>query len=390
MRKTLTPLKMMQRLIAAPSISSTLPALNQSNAQVINELATWLEEDGYKIERMPLPYQHAAPQKFNLIATKGEGEGNGGLVLSGHTDTVPCNLELWQQDPFKLTERDNKLYGLGSTDMKSFLALAIEAGRSFEAKQLKEPLIILATADEESTMAGAQALVNAAKPKARSAVIGEPTSNRPIRMHKGVMTERIYITGQAGHSSDPSLGSNALEGMHRVISELLLIRQELQVQHQNSLFKIPVSTMNLGHIHGGDNPNRICGDCLLDIDLRPLPGMKINELRGLLQNRLQQSLADTGLEFKMDSFFSGLPAMETPANSLLTQITEKLTGQQAGAVAFGTEAPYLQQLGMDVIVMGPGQIDVAHQPDEYIATDQIEPTIDLLKKLIHQHCIIGL
>lgn len=381
----LTTTEMIRRLIATPSVSSTLPNLDQSNEAVVNQLAEWLEHEGYAIELIPVASGNH--NKLNLIATK--GQGSGGLVLSGHTDTVPCNLELWQQDPFTLTERNNRFYGLGTSDMKSFLALAIEAGREFEAKQLTQPLIILATADEESSMAGAQALVRAAKPKARSAIIGEPTSNKPIRMHKGVMMERIHILGQAGHSSNPELGNSALEGMYKVIGELLAIRDELQQQYQNPLFKIPVPTLNLGHIHGGDNPNRICGDCLLDIDLRPLPGMQIEELRDLLHHRLQQRLSNSGLQFSIEHLFAGTPAMETPADSKIVQLAEKLTGQQAEAIAFGTEGNYFRQLGMDVLVMGPGQIEVAHQPDEFLSLDQIDPTVALLKQFIHQHCVLA-
>ncbi|MEE9494331.1 MAG: acetylornithine deacetylase [Gammaproteobacteria bacterium] len=369
-------------LINTPSISSVNPDFDQSNVDVIHLLADWLTTLGFKIEIQTLPGQD---DKANLIATLGSGPG--GLVLAGHTDTVPYDEGRWKTDPFTLTEMNQRLYGLGTSDMKAFLAIAIEAARSFDAKQLKSPIIIVATADEESSMAGAKMLVESQRPQASYAVIGEPTGLRPIRMHKGILMEAIRLQGQSGHSSDPSLGNNAMEGMHRVITDLINWRQELQAQYTNPLFSVPVPTLNLGHIHGGDNPNRICADCELHIDLRPLPGMDIGELRAMLNQRLQQLLADSGLELSVTSLFEGTPAMETPADSPIIQATEKLTGYSAGAVAFGTEGPYLNQMGINTVVMGPGDIDQAHQPDEFLALDRIEPTINILKKLIAQFCL---
>lgn len=369
-------------LIGSPSISSTSPTWDSSNLGVIETLHTWLEELGFSCEVMPIPGEST---KANLIATLGSGPG--GLVLSGHTDTVPCDPELWKSDPFKLNERDNRLYGLGSCDMKGFIALAIEAASAFKDAELKAPLIILATADEESSMSGARALVDAGKPKARAAVIGEPTGLKPIRMHKGMMMEAVRIEGQAGHSSDPSLGANALEAMHGVMSELLSIRNELQSNYQNAGFKVNVPTMNFGCIHGGDNPNRICGRCEMEFDLRPLPGMSMDSLRNMISERLHPIEAKHNVQLTTRSLFPGIPPYEqTEASELIRQV-EKLTGHSADSVAFGTEAPFLQSLGMETVVLGPGSIDQAHQPDEFLALDQIKPTLELLQNLIKHYCL---
>lgn len=369
-------------LIGSPSISSTSPQWDSSNLGVIETLHTWLEELGFSCEVMPVPGE---PTKANLIATLGSGPG--GLVLSGHTDTVPCDPELWKSDPFKLNERDNKLYGLGSCDMKGFIALAIEAASLFKNADLKAPLIILATADEESSMSGARALVDAGKPKARAAVIGEPTGLKPIRMHKGMMMEAIRIEGQAGHSSDPSLGANALEAMHGVMTELLSIRAELQSNYQNAGFKVNVPTMNFGCIHGGDNPNRICGRCEMEFDLRPLPGMSMDNLRNMISERLHPIEAKHNVQLTTRSLFPGIPPYEQTEQSELIRQVEKLTGHSADSVAFGTEAPFLQSLGMETVVLGPGSIDQAHQPDEFLALDQIKPTLELLQNLIKHYCL---
>lgn len=374
-------LEMISGLINTPSVSCVSADIDMSNRPVIELLANWLEPLGFKTEIQSLP-----GNKANLIATL--GTGTGGLVLSGHTDTVPCDEKLWSSSPFQLSERDNRLYGLGTADMKSFLALAIEAATHFDPGQFKQPLIILATADEETSMAGAKAIAEAGYPKARFAVIGEPTGLKPVRAHKGMMMEAIRLTGQSGHSSNPALGHNALEAMYAVIGELMKWRDELQKKYQNSFFEIPTPTLNFGHIHGGDNPNRICGHCELHIDIRPLPGMLLDELRAELKQRLQSLLANSKVKLETTPLFDGIAAVETPAESELVKMCEKLTGHDAMSVAFGTEAPFFKQMGIDAVVLGPGSINQAHQPDEFLEMTSINPAVDILKKLIQRFCIL--
>ena len=374
--------ELMQQLIALPSISCTNPALDQGNRNVINTLASWLEDLGFRTDIQPL---NTDGSKANLIATI--GKGSNGLVLAGHTDTVPYDENRWNSDPFRLTEANGRLYGLGTADMKSFFALIIEAIRELDLSSLQQPLIILATADEETSMSGARALNAGHLPGARFALIGEPTGLKPVRMHKGMMMEAIKLTGLSGHSSNPALGYSALEAMHRVMTELLKWRDELQQSNSNPLFEIPVPTMNLGHIHGGDNPNRICGHCELQIDIRPLPGMKLADLRYELNQRLQTTLAGTMISYETLALFDGVPAIETPADSALVKAVEKLTGASSEAVAFSTEAPFYNKLGMDSVVLGPGSINQAHQPDEYLALEQIKPTVKLIQDLVKQFCM---
>ncbi len=377
---------MMRALIGTPSVSSTNNRHDQSNLPVIHLLADWLENLGFKVTLQPLVGQTG---KANLIATIGPAyKGADGLILSGHTDTVPYDDSHWSQDPFTLTEKENNFYGLGSTDMKSFFALAIETAARFNASDYKRPLTILATADEESAMSGAQALLKEQLQHAKYAVIGEPTSLTPIRMHKGVMMESLIVTGHAGHSSNPNLGASATEGMHQVINELLHWRDELQAKHNNPVFDVSSPTMNIGSIHGGDNPNRICSHCETQIDIRPLPGMDINAIRADLQKRLANVLPeDSKLKLAYKPIFCGVPPFETPADAKLTRMIESITGKAAESVAFGTEAPYLSSLGIDTIVIGPGNIDQAHQPNEYIPGNQITPYCNFLQRLIQNICI---
>ena len=374
--------ELLKALIATPSVSSTTAVLDMSNRPVIDLLAGWLEDSGFTVKILPV---EGAENKYNLIATL--GRGTGGLILSGHTDTVPFDEHRWSHNPFKLSEADNRYYGLGTADMKSFLGLAIEAARSFDANAFQHPLIILATADEETTMSGAAALSAQDLHQGRYAVIGEPTGLRPISQHKGILMESIKLIGQSGHSSDPSYGNNALEGMHEVISQLLEYRRSLQQKHQNPAFVVPTPTMNFGHIHGGDNPNRICGECELQIDLRPLPGMDLAKLRQDFREIVTATASARNLKTKFKQLFSGIDAMQTAATSPIVTAAEAMTGFGQEAVAFGTEGPYLNKLGIDTVILGPGNIAQAHQPDEYLAHDQIKPSLAILKKLIKAFCL---
>ncbi len=376
---------MVAALIGQPSISCADRRHDQSNLGVIHQLAEWAEGLGFRVDIDPV-----GPNKANLIATLGASSSadiTGGLVLSGHTDTVPCDPELWSSDPFTATERDGRIYGLGSADMKSFFALILEAASQFQAKNLRHPLILLGTADEESSMSGARQLLAQNRKLGRQAVIGEPTGLKPIRMHKGVMMESIMVRGRAGHSSNPALGANAIVGMQAVMSELLVFQQALKDKYRNAAFEVDYPTLNLGALHGGDNPNRICGACELLIDIRPLPGMNIDVLHETLCERLAKTL-ESHPEFTLEvnRLFPGLPAFETPADNEMTQSCAAFSGQPAGAVAFGTEAPFLDQLGMQTIVMGPGFIDQAHQPDEFLPLEHIRPGVDILSRLIHRYC----
>ena len=375
-------IEQLRQLVALPSVSSTDPSWDQGNRAVIDTLAAWLSDLVFSCN-----VQNVSPDgnKANLIATLGKGPG--GLVLAGHADTVPFDEGRWQSDPLQLTERDNRLYGLGSTDMKGFFPLAIAAASAFKETDLKQPLIILATADEESSMNGARALAHAGFPKARAAIVGEPTGLVPVRMHKGIMMESVQVVGRAGHSSNPALGNSALEAMHAVMGDLIQYRKELQQRFGNDLFEVAFPTLNLGCIHGGDSPNRICGKSELHFDLRMTPNGDNASVRGEIEQRVQTIAKQFDLDISLRSLVKNISPFEQAQDCELVQVAEKMTGHKAGAVAFATEAPFLQQLGMETIVMGPGSIDLAHQPDEYLALDQIQPCISLLQQCIRHYCL---
>ncbi|MEH6343866.1 MAG: acetylornithine deacetylase [Bermanella sp.] len=369
-------------LIGLPSISSTLDEYDLSNQAVIEQLAAWCETLGFKVDIQCVDEER---KKYNLMATLGRGPG--GLILSGHTDTVPCNEDRWNSDPFTLTEKNDRFYGLGSCDMKGFFPLVLAAVESIDKNKLKAPIFILATSDEETSMSGARALATLGLPKARAAIIGEPTGLSPINMHKGIMMESVRITGQAGHSSNPELGNNAMEAMHTVISELMDYRGELQNQYSHSGFSVPTPTLNFGCIHGGDNPNRICGQCELHFDLRFIPGMNMGQLRAGIEARLQKVAKQSKTQIERVSLFDGVEAFASDENSELVRLAEKLSGHGAEGVAFATEAPFFAAANIDTVVMGAGSIDQAHQPDEFLALDQIDPMIGYLKKMIQHYCM---
>ncbi len=375
-----TQSEMLRRLVATPSVSSPDARFDQSNRGVVDLVAEWAADLGFTVRIEAVP---GADGKVNLIATLGEGVD--GFVLSGHTDTVPYNAERWTNDPFELTERDGRLYGLGTADMKGFFAAALHAVARFEPGQLRCPITLLGTADEESTMAGARALAEKGENLGRYAIIGEPTNLAPIRKHKGVFYVRVTVGGKAGHASNPALGVNAIEGLQRVLVALLSWRDGLERRHRDDDFEVAAPTLNFGRVAGGDSPNRICDECTLDIDIRLLPSMLANEVLMELRDQVASAL-DSG-SWSFDVRATGdYPAFSGPADADFRSTVETLCGCSAKTALFGTEAPYLAQLGLETLVLGAGDIGVAHQPDEYVTMAEIERATDIYADLIRRYC----
>ncbi len=371
--------EMIAQLIASPSVSSTSPESDMGNRGVIDLTAEWSENLGFDIEIQPV-----SDGKYNMIARA--GSGSDGLVLSGHSDTVPCDPDLWSSDPFVARESDDRIYGLGSCDMKSFLALALAASSKVDLTKLHRPLTIVATADEESTMAGAKLIADNGRKLGRYCIIGEPTGLTPIRQHKGNLTMSVEFVGQSGHASDPSLGNNALDGMHQFMTALYAYRDRIEQQFNDPAFRIPTPTMNLGHIHGGDSSNRICGACTLLIDIRYLPKMSYQQLHADIDQLAADVAGARGLTVHTHVFGEGMPPMDTAEASEIAQYLTHLTDKSAGSVAFGTEAPYFNAMQTETIVIGPGSINQAHQPDEFLPVAHIEPTVKMLDDLIAHFC----
>lgn len=380
-------------LISTSSISSTDPSWDEGNSQVIELLADWLKQMHFEVDVVEVE-----KGKCNLIAKRGQGEG--GLLLAGHTDTVPFDEGQWSFDPHTLTEANNRFYGLGTADMKGFFAFIIEAVKKVDWKTQTKPLYILATCDEETTMLGARHFTDDAPIKPDYCIIGEPTSLVPIRGHKGHVANAIRVTGKSGHSSDPALGVNAIEIMHEVMYALMQLKNQLVKEYHHPGFAIPSPTLNLGHIHGGDSANRICGCCELHYDVRPLPGISLDGLDNMLRGALKEVEAKWPNRIEIRPLHEPIPGYEcsnehsshqhssheyAPQEHNFIAGMEAICGMESETVNYCTEAPFLQQL-CPTLVLGPGSIDQAHQPDEFLAFEFIDPTINILSKAIRQYC----
>ncbi|MEM6639134.1 MAG: acetylornithine deacetylase [Pseudomonadota bacterium] len=375
------PISMIGELLRIPSVSCFDPALDTSNVPVCERLAQYLNDAGASVHLQPVKGRIG---KVNLIAQFGEGPP--GLALCGHTDTVPYDDARWDTDPFDPIQRESRLYGLGSSDMKGFLALCASVLDEIAAGSLTRRVVVVGSADEETGMDGARDLLDRGEPIAPMAVIGEPTMLRPIRQHKGIFMERIELEGRSGHSSNPALGHNAIDALHDVLTDLKAWRVELSDMHANAEFDVPAPTVNFGRIEGGDNPNRICARATLDLDVRLTPGMTVRDTRAALRDRVLGAVARHGINAEFKALFNGVDPLSTPADADIVRACEHVTGHGAGNVNFGTEAPFFSALGAQSVVCGPGDIDLAHQPNEYLDLTQIEPTRAMLRSLIHRYC----
>ncbi len=371
-------LEVYEGLISTSSISSTDSRWDEGNKEVITKLADWCSALGFQVDIVDV-----APGKQNLIAKKGEGEG--GLLLSGHSDTVPFDEGRWNYNPHALTEANNRFYGLGTADMKGFFAFILEAVKKVDWSKQKKPLYILATCDEETTMLGARHFTQNTPFKPDYCIIGEPTSLVPVRGHKGHVANAIRVTGKSGHSSNPALGVNAIEIMHEVLFALMQLRDKLVKEYHHPGFEIPSPTLNLGHIHGGDSPNRICGCCELHYDVRPLPGISLDGLDNMLRGALTEVQNKWPGRIEIEPLHDPIPGYECEHGHPFVSGVSEIAGMEAQTVNYCTEAPFLQEL-CPTLVMGPGSIDQAHQPDEFLAFEFIDPTINVLSKAMYKYC----
>ncbi len=370
-----------ETIIKTPSISAFDEKFNMSNKPLIDILSSWFSDLGFSITIQLVP---GTGNKFNMLAKIGSGEG--GLLLCGHSDTVPYDEGRWQSDPFKVKQADGKLFGLGSCDMKGFFALIIEALKTIPLNKLKKPLYILATADEETSMAGARFFAEQQMIKPSMAIIGEPTELIPIYKHKGHIAKSLNIQGKAGHSSDPEKGVNAIEIMYQAIGQLMDLQSKLKTQFHDEAFSVPHVTMNLGHIHGGDAENRICEHCKLNFDMRVVPELNDEQALSMIEEALAPVFAKYPSRLSLDLMYPTAPAFACRDEQNILALAEQLTGKKFQSANYATEAPFINQLGCDTIILGPGSIDQAHQPDEYISLDYVVPTVHILQQMINKVC----
>jgi acetylornithine deacetylase len=370
-----------EAIIKTPSISAFDENIDQTNRPLIDILAGWFGDLGFSITIQAVP---GTRNKFNMLAKIGSGEG--GLLLCGHSDTVPFDEGRWQSDPFKVKRVDGKLFGLGSCDMKGFFAFILEALKTIPLNKLNKPLYVLATADEETSMAGARFFAEQQMIKPSMAIIGEPTELIPIYKHKGHIAKSLDVQGKAGHSSDPEKGVNAIEIMYQAIGQLMDLQSRLKTQFHDEAFSVPYVTMNLGHVHGGDAENRICGHCKLNFDMRVVPELSDEQALAMIDEALAPVFAKYPSRLSLDLMYPTAPAFACRDEQNILALVEQLTGKKHQSANYATEAPFINQLGCDTIILGPGSIDQAHQPDEYISLDYINPTVHILQQMINRVC----
>lgn len=381
----LSDAELLARLVAFDTTS------RNSNLPLADFLCDYLDRPGIRIERNP----SADGTKANLIAWLGSDprDDRRGLVLSGHMDTVPAEEAGWRSDPFTLSDEGDRWVARGTCDMKGFLALA--ANLAIEIAQtrrglLRTPLALVFTYDEEVGTLGARRLTETFRDAAglpRSAIIGEPTSLRVARAHKGHLKMRITLHGKSAHSGYPHLGLNAIEPAGRVIAALAGLRQELEAEPaaNRGLFpEVPFVPLNVGTVHGGSAINVVPDRCQVEVGVRPLPGVESEALAERIRRAAREAAAPFEPEMEI---LSDSPPMLLDEASPIHRHLCTLVGQRIGAsVSFATDAGWLQRLDMDCAIFGPGSIEVAHQPNEHLPKDQLAMARGYLDATIRRFC----
>ncbi|PWJ21197.1 acetylornithine deacetylase [Jannaschia seohaensis] len=382
MTETLSARAILDRLVAFPTVS------RDSNLDLIDWVEEYLRGHGVSARRV----YDATGKKAALYANVGP-EVEGGIVLSGHTDVVPVDGQDWSTDPFTVVEKDGKLFGRGTCDMKGFDALALAMVPYALERGVTRPLQIALSYDEEVGCVGAPPMIDDMirhLPRAASAVIGEPTMLRPVTGHNASVMFRIHVKGFEVHSSKLPEGVSAVHEAGRILHWVNEINDRIQAAEPDpvsALFDPPFTTCHVGMIHGGTAHNITAKDCHLNVGFRcPAgddPEAYASELVAFLDDlnaRLRARHPQAGIDYDRNFGVPGLkPEPEGRAESLIRQ----LTGDNGThVVTYGTEAGQFQERGYSAVVCGPGDIAQAHQPDEWIAVDQFEKGEALLRRVV--------
>jgi len=357
-----------------------------SNLALVEFLSDYADRPGIRILRNPSPDGN----KTNLIMMAGpEDTGRNGLVLSGHTDVVPAEEADWRSDPFTLTDGDGCYVGRGAADMKGFLALAVNRLVRRDPADLQHPLVLLLTYDEEVGTVGARRFTETfphPEQLPRNVVIGEPTGLRVVRAQKGMLRLRLMFTGKAAHSGYPHLGESAIEPAAEAIVVLTKLRRTLETERlpSSEIFPtVPFAALNVGMVTGGVAANVIPDRCEVQLGIRLLPGMTTAGVT----YRLRAALRDAGLSAFALEPVSESPAMLLPPNAPILRLLCELAGESTpGSVMFASDAGWLQHAGFQCVLFGPGDIEVAHQANEFVPVDQFRRAGEILDRLIDRSC----
>lgn len=364
--------ELLERLVAFETTSA------HSNLPLVDFVCERLDGRGLRMYRMP----SEDGAKANLAVVAGPArEDREGLTLCGHTDVVPALEPGWESDPFAAARREDAIVGRGTADMKGFLALAIRTMLETDPERLDRPLALLFTYDEEVGTLGARRLFESGgppEPLPRRTIVGEPTSLVPARLHKGHLRVRVVVEGKAAHSGLPHLGRSAIEPAARAVLALGELRRALEAERPtgaDAFPQVPFVTLNVGRIDGGAAANVIPERCRIELGARLLPGMDSAEFVERVRVAVERAAGDAVWRLEV--------AGESPPAKLEegSDLWEWLSGQAARptlppstaahSVSFATDAGWLQRLGFECAIWGPGSIEVAHRPNEFI------PLVDL-------------
>lgn len=355
-----------------------------SNIALIQWVEDYLHTHGVTSARV-----NESPEKSSLLARIGP-EMAGGIVLSGHTDVVPVTGQPWTSPPFTLTKRGNRLFGRGTCDMKSYLACALALIPYWQTLPLKKPIWLAFSHDEEIGCLGAAPMARHIMDAGYApslAIVGEPTNMQLVTAHKGILSFETIVTGHAAHSSAPAQGINAIHIMSELLASLTQIGGRLAARpYDTSAFTPPYSTVHVGVIEGGTARNIIPNHCRIAWEIRPLPDENTEVLLAefqsksqMLEQRMQMQFPHTSIITRAMSNVRGLrPEPDSSSTALALHLSHC---NQTHAVSYGTEAGIFQAHGLPTVICGPGSIDQAHQPDEFIERNQLSHCVAMLMRV---------
>ncbi|KHQ52140.1 acetylornithine deacetylase [Mameliella alba] len=382
MAEVLSPRALLDKLVSFPTVS------RDTNLPLIDWVQEYLASHGIEAGRHVKPDE---PEKAALFAHVGPEE-EGGVVLSGHTDVVPVDGQDWSTDPFTVTEKDGRLYGRGTTDMKGFDALAIWSLVEAKRRGVTRPLQIALSYDEEIGCAGAPPLIEAMSglPRARDVIVGEPTMMKAVTGHKGGVTYWVHVHGFEVHSSLLHTGVSAIMWGAEMITwanQLNAALQAAEPRDMAGLFDPPYTNVHVGQIRGGTAHNISAKDCEFCFGYRVVPGETLDQWRRLTEDKaaeltaqMQKIRPETRIE--LEEKFS-LPPFAPETGNTAEALVRQITGDNSeNFVSYGTEASHFQVAGYKAVVCGPGSINVAHQPDEYITLAQFQEGQRFMERLL--------
>jgi len=378
-------LEMIRRLVEFPTVS------RDSNLELIHFARDYLRELGAE-SRLTFDDEK---RKANLFATLGT-TGEPGIVLSGHTDVVPTEGQAWDTDPFRMVEKDGRLYGRGTCDMKSFLAAALTLAPEFARRGLKTPLHFAFSYDEEVGCIGIGRLLSdlaSAGIKPKSCIVGEPTMMRPVIAHKGKHGYRCTVRGLASHSAYAPQGVNAVEAAAEAIAFLKnMARRHRDRGPYDRGFDVAHTTVHTGVIRGGTALNIVPHECVFDFEFRQLPGddpgALLAEFTDYVKARLEPEMraVHAGAGFVIEPL-SAIPVLDTKPESEVVALAQELSGNgEIGKVSFGTEGSQFQRAGIPTVICGPGSIEQAHKPNEFVTVDQVFRCEQFMRRLMDRIC----